>query len=177
MRTLLFTFVAAAGLAVGLAGQATPAAGDPIVVFETVKGTFEITFFKKDAPKSVEHILELVRQNYYRGQRFHRVERTLVQFGDKQTRDMTRRDYWGNGNSGKPIGVFELSKTRKHVRGAVGLGHAGNPATADSQMYILKVASSSLDGKYAIIGQVTTGMAVIDKIAVTDLIKNVYLKK
>lgn len=167
--------VAAVALAAGVAGQ-TKSAGDPVVVFETAKGTFEISFFQTEAPKSVEHILNLVRQNFYRGQRIHRVDRVVVQFGDKQTRDMSRRDYWGNGNSGTPIGVFELSKTRKHVRSFVGLAHAGNPANADSQLYILKAASPNLDGKHAVIGQVTTGMAVVDKLAVTDLIKNVYLK-
>jgi cyclophilin family peptidyl-prolyl cis-trans isomerase len=177
MRALrLVALAAAAALVAGVGTATTARAADPVVVLETAKGTIEVTFFQADAPKSVAHILDLVRQNYYRGQRFHRVEAALVQFGDKQTRDMSRRDYWGNGNSGRPIGVFELSKTHKHVRGAVGLGHSGNPANADSQMYIMKRAGSSLDGKYAVIGQVTSGMAVVDKIVVTDLIKNVYLK-
>ena len=59
---------------------------------------------------------------------FHRVTATLVQFGDPQSRDMSTEGYWGNGNSGSPIGVFELSKKRTHVRGAVGLAHCGQPA-------------------------------------------------
>ena len=99
-----------------------------------------------------------------------------MQFGDPQSRDMTRRDYWGNGNSGSPIGVFELSKTRTHVRGAVGLAHSGNPLGADSQLYIMKTPSPSLDGKHAVIGRVTSGMAVVDRIAVEDMIKNATIK-
>ena len=65
------------------------------------------------APKSVEHILALVKRSFYRGQRFHRVTASLVQFGDPQSRNMSRQDYWGTGNSGTPIGVFELSKKRR----------------------------------------------------------------
>jgi peptidylprolyl isomerase len=62
------------------------------------------------------------------------------------------------------------------VRGSVGLGHSGNPAGADSQFYIMKTTSPSLDGKYAVIGQVIAGMSVVDKIAVRDLIKNTTIK-
>lgn len=179
-RVVLFTLIAAAGILVSAATLPTqakpPAPANPVLVFETPKGAIEMELFASEAPKSVEHILALMKRSFYRGQRFHRVSASLVQFGDPQTRDMSRRDYWGNGNSGSPIGVFELSKKRTHVRGAVGLGHSGNPLGADSQIYIMKTASPSLDGKYAIIGRVTAGMAVVDKIAVEDLIKNATVK-
>ena len=89
---------------------------------------------------------------------------------------MTYREHWGTGGSGTPINAFEVSKKHTHLRGAVGLAHSGNPMTADSQIYMMKAASPSLDGKHAIIGQVTTGMAVVDKIVETDVIKNAYLK-
>ena len=148
----------------------------PVLVLETVKGTIEIAFFPAEAPKSVEHIVALVRNSHYRGQRFHRADPSLVQFGDPRSRDMTYKAYWGSGGSGKSINAFEVSKKRQHVRGTVGLGHAGNPMSADSQLYIMKRASPSLDGKYAIIGQVTAGMAVVDKIEIADSIKNAYMK-
>ena len=154
----------------------TPAAPDPVFVLETVKGVIEIRLFRSEAPKSVDHMLELIKRSFYRGQRFHRATPMLVQTGDPQSRDMSKELSWGNGNSGTPIGVFERIKTRLHVRGAVGLAHSGNPPGADSQFYIMKDASPSLDGKHAVIGQVVAGMAVVDKIAVRDLIKNVTLK-
>jgi cyclophilin family peptidyl-prolyl cis-trans isomerase len=157
--------------------QTKPSApADPILVLETVKGTIEIRLFRSEAPKSVDHLLELAKRSFYRGQRFHRVEQSLVQIGDPQSRDMSKEAYWGSGTSGQPIGVFERSKTRKHVRGTVALGHSGNPANADSQFYIMKMASPSLDAKYAIVGQVVTGMAVVDKIQKTDLVKNTAVK-
>lgn len=159
------------------ARQTKPAgAAAPVMVLDTAKGTIEITLFPGDAPKSIDHIVALVRQGFYRGQRFHRVTASLAQFGDKKSRDMTLKDFWGTGGSGVPINAFEVSKTRKHVRGTVGLGHTGNPMAADSQLYIMKSASPSLDGKYAIVGQVTAGLAIVDKIAVEDSLKNVYMK-
>jgi cyclophilin family peptidyl-prolyl cis-trans isomerase len=173
------SIVCAAAIAVAplAARQTKPAAASaPVMVIDTVKGTIEIALFPGDAPKSVDHIVALVRQGFYRGQRFHRVTASLAQFGDKKSRDMTLKDYWGTGGSGVPINAFEVSKTRKHVRGTVGLGHSGNPMAADSQLYIMKSASPTLDGKYAIVGQVTVGMTVVDKIQVEDSIKNVYLK-
>lgn len=174
-RTLVVAAVLLGAWAQG-AGVKAPAAPDPILVFETAKGTIEIRLFKSEAPKSVGHLLELMKRSFYRGQRFHRVAPSLVQVGDPLSRNMSRKDYWGTGNSGNPIGVFELSKKRSHVRGAVALAHGGNPLGADSQIYIMKTASPGLDGKHAIVGQVMTGMAVVDRIVVTDMIKNATVK-
>lgn len=148
---------------------------DSTLVMETAKGTVTIQLFPADAPKSIEHILNLVGRNFYRGLRVHRVTDTLIQFGDPGTRNMTRRAYWGNGNSGQPIGVAEIS-SRRHRRGSVGLAHGGVAAAADSQLYIMKVASPSLDGKHAIIGQVTAGMDVVDQIVETDVIRQISLQ-
>jgi len=160
------------------AGQAAaPAAANPGVILDTAKGTIEIELFQSEAPKSVEHIIALVKRgSFYRAQRFHRVEDSLVQAGDPLTKNFQYRDSWGTSGSGNPIGVAEISKRRQHVRGTVGLASAAGPAYADSQFYIMKRASPSLDGKYAIIGQVTKGMEVVDKIEVADLIKDMRMK-
>jgi len=171
-RLVLLLACVAVLAAAPAARQAAPA---PVVVFETAKGVFEIEFFPQDAPKSVAHLVGLVEKRFYRGQRIHRVTASLVQFGDPQTRDMTRRDYWGRGGSGSSIGVAEISK-RTHARGIVALAHSGNPAYADSQLFILKAAVPSYDGKYTIVGRVTRGMDVVDKLAVTDVLKQVTLK-
>jgi cyclophilin family peptidyl-prolyl cis-trans isomerase len=160
-----------------LAQAARPAPGNPVVVIETVKGTVEIELFVKDAPKTVEHLLTLFRRNFYRGLRFHRVEPGfLIQAGDPATRDFTKRARWGQGGSGKPIGVAEITKTRRHVRGAVGMAHGGSAAAADSQFYIMRAARPSLDGKYAIVGRVLTGMDIVDATALNDMIRKAYVK-
>jgi cyclophilin family peptidyl-prolyl cis-trans isomerase len=178
---------AAIALSLGLAVAAAPAvhvapapavAANPVVVLEvTGKGTFEMELFQSDAPKSVAHLLDLVKRGFYLGLRFHRVTPTLVQIGDPQTRNMRLENVWGTMGSGAAIGVAEISKTRKHVRGTVGLAHSGNPLAADSQIYIMKSASSpSLDGKHAIVGQVIKGMDVVNKLEKADTLRSVTIK-
>ncbi|HET9369945.1 MAG TPA: peptidylprolyl isomerase [Vicinamibacterales bacterium] len=176
IRTSLIAIATAAAMASPGVDVGAARAGNPILDFETQKGTFTIELYQADAPKSVAHILALVKKNFYRGQRFHRVEASLAQFGDPGTRDMSRIDYWGSGNSGAPIGVAENLKKYKHVRGTVAMANSGDARSSDSQLYIMKAASPSLDGKYIIVGRVTSGMAVVDKIVKTDRIVNVTIK-
>lgn len=176
---VLGALVLGAVLGAGVLGAqaAKPAPGNPVVVIETVKGTIEIELYAKDAPKTVAHLLALFRQNFYRGQRFHRVEPGfLIQTGDPATRDFTNRARWGTGGSGKSIGVAEIARARRHVRGAVGMAHRGSAAAADSQFYIMRGARPALDGKYAIVGRVLTGMDIVDSTALNDMIRKVSVK-
>jgi len=178
----LFAASVATTIAFGQTKPAAPAAAStaaPIIVCETAKGTFEIQTFAADAPKSVDHIVKLVKQNFYRGLRFHRVEAGLVQIGDPQSRNVNLRNIWGTMSSGTPIGVAELSKKHSHVRGAVGLAHPdpGSAQFADSQFYIMKVANPPLDARFVVIGQVSAaGMAVVDKIELADVLRNATIK-
>ncbi len=186
MRSMFVAGLAAALLlphtVLGQAGKAAPAAVGPVVVVETARGVFEIEMFT-DAPKSVEHFLELAGKGFYRGQRFHWVRDGLAQAGDPLSRDLTKKKEWGTGGSGprfvnKPIGVAETSK-RKFERGIVGLAYRPNykPETADSQFFILQGPNPALNGKYAPLGKVIKGMDVVDKIQQDDLIKNISVKK
>ena len=159
------------------APAAKPAATQgPILVVETVKGIIEIQTFPADAPKTVEHIVALAKRNFYNGLRVHRVvPGFVVQFGDPQTRDMTKRDRWGSGGSGRSVGVAEIK--RKHVVGAVAAAHIGDDAkTADSQMYITFAAQPKLDGGFTVFGQVRSGMDVAQKLAVNDIIRRITVK-
>jgi len=186
MRSIFAAGLAAALLishttALGQAGKAAPAGAAPVVVIETARGVIEIEMFT-DAPKSVEHFVELARKGFYRGQRFHWVKDGLAQAGDPLSRDLTKRNEWGTGGSGpdktnKPIGVAETSK-RKFERGIVGLAYRTNykPETADSQFFILQGPNPALNGKYAPLGKVIKGMEVVDKIEQGDVIKNVSVK-
>lgn len=174
---------AQAGRPATRASTPSPGAG-PIIVVETVKGTFEFETYPEEAPRTVEHILRLVKRNFYNGHRVHRVvPGFVVQFGDPQTRDMSKRDLWGRGSasgSGRPVGVAEFSPKRKHGRGAVGLAHAGDATQGDSQIYIVLGDKSpsiqNLDGKYTVFGKVISGMDVVSKLEVTDIIKRVSVK-
>jgi cyclophilin family peptidyl-prolyl cis-trans isomerase len=151
--------------------------GGPVIVVETVKGTFEFETFPNEAPRTVEHVVNLVKKNFYNGLRFHRVEPGFViQVGDPNTRDYTKKDIWGTGGSGTPVGVSELSRKHKHVKGAVAMAHPGNPAKADAQFYVMLGDKPSLDGKYVVFGQLINGFDVPAKIRVGDVIKRMYVK-
>jgi cyclophilin family peptidyl-prolyl cis-trans isomerase len=165
-----------------LAGQTAKPAPAPVLVVDTVKGIIEIEMHPADAPKSVARIVELATKGFYRGQRIHWVQTGVVQFGDPLSRDMTKESTWGLGGSGprngiRPIGVAEVSK-RPFVRGMVGLAYRANQRAedGDSQMFILTGPNPGLNGKYALIGHVTKGMAIADKLEKTDTIKNVTVK-
>jgi len=157
-------------------------AADPIVVIETDKGTIEIQTLPKEAPKSVEHFLDLVKKNFYRGQRFHWVQPGLIQAGDPLSRDITKQAQWGTGGSGpgranKPLGIFEPSKM-KFTRGIVALAYRPTfkPETADSMFFILLGPIPALEGKYAVLGKVVAGINVADKIEMNDILRNVTIK-
>jgi cyclophilin family peptidyl-prolyl cis-trans isomerase len=162
----------------GLRAQAPkPAAAGPILLVETVKGPIEIQLFPAEAPKTVDHIVALAKRNFYNGLRVHRVEPGyVVQFGDPQTRDMSKRDRWGSGGSFKPIGVAEFSAKHKHVVGAVALAHPGDAKLGDSQMYIMLRTEPKLDGKFTVFGQVISGMDVVRKLQEPDVIRRITVK-
>jgi peptidyl-prolyl cis-trans isomerase B (cyclophilin B) len=103
----------------------------------------------------------------------------VVQFGDPQTRDLSKRPLWGRGAgaaSGKAIGVGEISKKRLNRTGAVGVAHLGTPADADSQIYITLAPRRDLDGQYAVFGQLISGAEVVESLEVGDLITRAYLR-
>jgi cyclophilin family peptidyl-prolyl cis-trans isomerase len=166
--------VAAQGGAKG--GAATKAPAGPVIVLDTVKGTVEIETFPGDAPKSVAHIVELVQKGFYRGLRVHWVDPGVAQMGDPSTRDMSKQDAWGRG-FGPPIGVAELSK-RPFDTGTVGLAYRKDqtPLAAGSQFFILTRPNPQLNGKYAMIGKVTKGLAVVEKLQVGDMIRTASIK-
>jgi cyclophilin family peptidyl-prolyl cis-trans isomerase len=151
-----------------------------VFVVETMKGTFEIETYPNEAPKTVDHVIGLIKRNFYNGQRILRiVPNQLVQFGDPQTRDMTKQAWWGRGfdaGSGKSIGLAEFNKKRMHKLGSVSMAHAGDPREADSQMFISLSAQPKWDGQYTVFGQVISGMDVVRKLAVTDRIVRVTLR-
>ena len=176
----LITFVLAVAVSTGVAvsaQQKSPGAG-PVIVLETAKGTIEFETYPEEAPKTVARILELVKKNFYNGLRFHRADPNfVVQIGDPVSRDVSRQSWWGRQGSGKPIGVAEISKKRRNGAGAVGMGHSGSAADADSQFYITRRAAPELDGKYTVFGKVLKGQDVVAKIQRGDILKRAYVKE
>jgi cyclophilin family peptidyl-prolyl cis-trans isomerase len=185
-RVVSIVTIVTLGVVVNAAAQTTGRGGAkaalPVVVFETAKGSFEIELYPNEAPKSVEHILTLVRRNFYNGLRVHRfVSGFVVQFGDPQTRDVTKKAYWGGGGSGRAIGVAEISRKRPHKLGAVALAYNDRfgAASADSQIYIClngPARYAAIEGAYAVIGQVVSGMEVVQQLRELDIIRRATVK-
>ena len=174
---LSFTLIALTMSATSASAQASAAPAGPVIVVETSKGVFEFETYPVEAPKTVARIVELVKQRFYNGMRIHRVvPGFVIQMGDPQTRDMTKKAAWGTQGSGKPIGVAEISKTRLHVKGAVAMAHAGDPAKADSQFYVTLAPTARLNGQYTVFGKVISGMDVVEKTVVEDRIVRMTVK-
>ena len=153
----------------------------PVIVVETTKGTFAFETYPEDAPKTVAHVVELVKRGFYDGQRVHRaLPGFLVQWGDPRSRDLSREADWGRGpdaSSGRPIGASEIRRKRAHTRGAVGLAHQGNPALADSQIYVTLANRPDLNNRYTVFGRVIEGEDVPARLERGDLVRKVYVKE
>jgi cyclophilin family peptidyl-prolyl cis-trans isomerase len=152
----------------------------PVIVVETMKGTFEFETYPNEAPKTVGHVVDLVRRGFYDGQRFHRaLPGFVIQWGDPQSRDLGKQAEWGRGAvaaSGTPIGVSEINKKRPQTKGTVAMAHAGVPSQADSQIYVTLADRPDLNGKYTIIGHILSGDEVLDNIQRGDIVKRMYVK-
>lgn len=166
----------AVGTGVAVAQAPAPASGNPVVVMELPRGTVVIELYPQEAPKTVANFLSLVKSNFYNRQHFHRVESFVVQVGDPESKDLKRQEMWGRRGNGKPIGVAEISKKLTHKKGAVGMAHGGDATKADSQFYITKLPRKIPEGQYSIFGQVISGMDVVDKIELGDLIRRMSVK-
>jgi cyclophilin family peptidyl-prolyl cis-trans isomerase len=152
----------------------------PILVVETPKGTFEIETFPNEAPKTVAHIVALVTRGFYDGQRVHRaLPGFLVQWGDPRSTDLAKEADWGRGalaGSGAPVGAVEMTRKRLNTKGAVGMAHMGNPALADSQIYVTLADRPDLNRRYAVFGRVRAGEDVPARLGRGDVIRRMYVK-
>jgi peptidyl-prolyl cis-trans isomerase B (cyclophilin B) len=129
-------------------------------------GEFRIDFYPEDAPKTVENFVTLARKGFYDGLTFHRVQPgVLVHGGDPK----------GDGSGGPGYTIKAEFNKQKHVRGAVAMARLVTPDSAGSQFYIVLTGASELDGQYTVFGKVTSGMDVVDKIALGDKMKTVKI--
>jgi len=161
--------------------EAQPAPAGARIVVETTKGTFAFETYPADAPKTVAHVVDLVKRGFYDGQRVHRaIAGFVVQWGDPRSRDAAREADWGLGpdaSSGEPVGVSEVTKKRRHTMGTVAMAHPGLPAAADSQIYVTLANRPDLNGKYAVIGHLVSGAEVPARLERGDVILRMYLEE
>jgi cyclophilin family peptidyl-prolyl cis-trans isomerase len=143
--------------------------GKPVVTIETDKGKIIFEMFPDVAPKTVARISELIKQGFYNGLTFHRVEPGFViQGGDPK----------GNGTGGSGVNLKAEFNKKPHLLGTVAMARANDPDSADSQFYICLGPQPFLDGKYTVFGQVTdkASLDVLQKIQRGDVMRKVTVK-
>jgi len=128
------------------------------VRLQTSEGTFAITLDQKVSPNVTASFAALVRKRYFDGTIFHRIiPGFLIQGGD---RSATGHGYPGYTVRDKPpatarytAGVVAMAKTTVQPAG-----------TAGSQFFIVTKGDLGLPPIYAVLGRVTSGMNVVEKI-------------
>ena len=150
-----------------------------------------------EAPITAGNFVDLVSQGVYDGLVFHRVIPGFVaQGGDPQGKDPNFGGQLGTGGfvdpqtgqerripleiklEGKDEPTYSKAKlpgksvALKHDRGAVAMARSAMPDSASSQFYIALEDLPSLDGDYAVFGNVVEGMDVVEKITQGDRIES-----
>ena len=128
------------------------------IVIDTNVGRIVVKLRPDLAPKHAERIKQLARDKYYDDVPFHRViAGFMAQTGDGQNGN-------GTGGSKYPDLKAEFSNV-PYKRGIVGMARKGNSNdSANSQFFIMFADGASLNGQYTVVGEVLSGMDVVDKI-------------
>jgi peptidylprolyl isomerase len=136
-----------------------PAGADPAntLVIDTTKGRIVVKLRTDLAPKHAERLKLLAREGYYNNVPWHRVmDGFMAQTGDG-------KNFNGTGGSKYPNVQAEFSQT-PFKRGVLGMARASDPNSANSQFFICLGDASFLNGQYTVIGEVLSGMDVVDKL-------------
>lgn len=132
-------------------------------VIQTAKGIIQIEIFP-DTKIASSNFMILSANGFYDGLVFHRVEDWVVQGGDPL----------GNGTGGPGYQFPDELVNREYKKGIVVMANSG-PNTNGSQFFILKT-DYPLEPKYTIFGQVISGMDIVEKLAVGDLMQRIVIQ-
>ena len=150
-----------------VAGLAAPAfaTGLEIDVTGEAEGTVVIDLFEDVAPGHVAQITALAEEGAYDGVVFHRViEGFMAQTGDVENgRADGDLGLAGTGGSDRPDLAAEFSD-QSFGRGTVGMARSASPDSANSQFFIMFAPAPHLNGQYTVVGEVTSGMEIVDAI-------------
>ncbi len=140
--------------------------GQPMVKMQTSKGNIVIRLDAEKAPVSTENFLSYVRDDFYAQTIFHRVIPNFMIQGGGFTPEMAQKKTQNEIKN-------EADNGLRNLRGTLAMARTQVVDSATSQFFINLVDNSFLDhqGKspnaygYAVFGQVTEGMDVVDAIA------------
>jgi cyclophilin family peptidyl-prolyl cis-trans isomerase len=141
-----------------------------IVTVETKKGTFEMTIEADLSPIATGNFVALAECGFYTGVVFHRlVPGFVIQGGDGQYGKQPSLDTNRVGTGGPGYEIQDEPVTGQYHRGTVAMARTPAPNSQGSQFFIVlnDQAARSLvqSNDYAILGEVTKGMDVVDAIA------------
>ena len=133
------------------------------VEMKTSAGTLRLRLACPDAPMTCLNFLNLARQGFYDGLKFHRVVPDFVlQAGDPR----------GDGFGGPGYSIRDEINLLRYDRGAVGMALSGAD-TGGSQFFITLAPQPHLDGGYTVFGHVVGGDEVLDRIVRGTVIESV----
>ncbi len=141
-----------------------PESGSAVII-ETSLGTIKVSLHEDTAPNTVKNFLSYVDEGFYNDTIFHRViANFMIQGGGFEIPQSTAKQK----KPGEPI-LNESENTRKNTRGTLAMARTPDPHSATAQFFINVVDNASLDypnngGGYAVFGEVTEGMEVVDQI-------------
>ncbi|BCE01938.1 peptidylprolyl isomerase [Marinicellulosiphila megalodicopiae] len=135
------------------------------ILFETTKGNFTITLDTENAPKTSANFAEYVKAEFFNDTIFHRVINNFMIQGGGFTEDMKQK------SCNAPI-KNEANNGLSNKIGSVAMARTGDPHSATAQFFInvndndfLNHTSETSQGwGYAVFGEVTDGMDVINQI-------------
>lgn len=134
---------------------------EEVAVIETNLGKFSFRFFSQDSPRTVEAFKKLARVRFFDGTLIHRVlPGLLIQGGDPTTRE--------EGVSSPEVEIEALDIERndlKHRLGTVSMAHEREDLHSRSEFFIALQEVSYFDGKYTVIGEVISGLKVVEAIS------------
>lgn len=138
-----------------------------VAVLKTNMGDIKVKFYNDLSPKTVNNFLNLADAGFYDGTRFHRVINDfMIQGGDPNSRDESKKDVWGTGGPGYKFA--DEFNDKKLVKGSLAMANSG-PNTNGSQFFIVtKDSTPWLDGKHTNFGEVVEGLDVVESIEALD---------
>lgn len=136
------------------------------VTMETSVGTITLELDGEKAPETVKNFVKYAKDGFYDGTIFHRVIDGFMIQGGGFTRDMNQKA------TREPIRNEAMNGLRNR-RGTIAMARTMVPDSATSQFFINLVDNDFLDFTaptaqgygYAVFGEVTDGMEVVDAIA------------
>ena len=145
-----------------------PVNANEVAVLKTSEGEMVLEFWPDVAPGHVENFKTLAKKGFYDGTCFHRVIKGfMIQGGDPNTKDETKKGSWGTGGPGYQIKAEFNDKP--HTRGVLSMARSASPDSAGSQFFICHGDPSFLDKKYTVFGKLIKGDDVLEKIATTKV--------